>query len=808
MKMKNVQTAQENNFKLVYSNKQWGELAEALAANSIVIIPELNKSVNNLLLEDDVDDEFESQHRKASGLSLCKHWESIGYVLSRSDIEKLTSLDITAHAWIHKNVTPSLVKTLGGHRHMRPMYPNFPQQVMEMSDAQLYMDALLAEAAQELGLPSISNAPEEERAKGSGKDTKKRQLKLMDITQLKEYFNTLMNSNTVWPPDLKSLAVKAMPLIQHWQLFGSNTFLPQRENQAYMTSEWLKLLADKKIDGETAQWPASRVSATDILRALVAYNGGDASLSSSSEKVKFKNLSRPMRRVIMKALERASVESKDVLVDLHMYRQKWLRLAETLHAGEWGKKTPAAFDSIQKLRNEDAPITFGSKLDAILDKPATAESVNSLVSLFEENPGYSARSMMRSLLWASQVKNDFSKELINGFAKVAPLVDTPVLLSLYAASNNASSTERLMIPKGSVAKRYKASRDKSLQYNHARDLMDVCQKTLEDRFSVLPKMGNVYIDSAVEEVLVPKGLRDASGDVGVVTRGSQLPVSEDANVLRMFLWWKGGFDVDVSVAGYSEAGVSIENCNYHNLKARGMVHSGDIRHAEKGAAEYIDIKLSEINPQIRYIALTANSFSGPEFSDMDECFVGWQEREDGQSGKLMDISTVANKFKVTCKTKGIASVLFDVVERKVQWLDVPLNIASGVSVSSYSNKLIELNNDFKLYAQNQPKVSDLIKMHVTARQGNLVDDVEKADLIYSVADRVVVKNDKELVLVDRPEQVASSLMISLAQIKKDAKNEADETSQIGFEENPLNVLNAKKTDEKVQVVSRKARKKP
>lgn len=143
--------------------------------------------------------------------------------------------------------------------------------------------------------------------------------RLVDIDGLRTELARLFSMNTVWTPAQAELAQHALPLAQYWSLFGPSVALPQRENQARLTAGWLSQVQRGELVSPLV-WPSSRVSATDILRAAVAYSGGDPSLASTSEKVPFARFSRPMRRVCMQALQTALTTTRDPLTELHAHR--------------------------------------------------------------------------------------------------------------------------------------------------------------------------------------------------------------------------------------------------------------------------------------------------------------------------------------------------------------------------------------------------------------------------------------------------------------------------------------------------------
>lgn len=765
-----------------FSQQSWAKLADHLVSQDLVLLP----TQTNALGHEDGDNKEEIAHRHASGLALISHWESLGFALSKNDILRICEEDPTAHAWLHKTITPALKKRVGAHVSMKPMYPNFPKQVMEMSEAALLHNALLHYQGDELGIRILPHTDEKPRKALRKRETKKRALRVIDQSGLQNELYTLAHMNTVWTPAQVELATLALPLMLGWQIVGEKTALPQRENQARVVGAWLGLVRDGQASGA---WPAERVSTTDILRAAVAYSGGDPSLSSSSEKTRFAKLSRPQRRVIMQALERAVKETSNPLTDLHAQRQSWLRLAENLHVGEW-KKMPAAVSAVNDLRNNPEPISWNGTLDAVLSQKADSASVSKATAMFAENPGYAARAISRIQAWSGA----HAQQVIDAFEGVADRVDTPVLLSVSAACRaNAAKPgrERVMLPKGMAAKRYRVQAKRAplnAQTNEA--MAKVCDQALMARFSQLEPLGKVFVEPGLNDVIVPKGLRSASESVGVVSRGSWLPVGQDAKTVRLFLWWKdtdtGRVDVDLSAVGVDKDFHNTETCNYHSMKEAGMTHSGDLTSAPGGAAEFIDINMNKLSKETRYVVLAANVFHGPGFSQLPECFVGWQERESGggQRGDIMEVKTVVDKFQVTASTKGFLGVVFDVKMRRLMWLDMPMNSRHGFSIYDSMDKVTSAVEDMQLHAFSQAKIGHLINLHIEARGGVEVEEAKDADVVFSLTPRVA-KNDQIVIAATQPQAVATAL---LAGPVREPKAEKVKKAEIEAKENELDGL--------------------
>lgn len=737
-----------------FSPSDWSALTERLAAQGLVVLPLSQRA----LTQEDGDSKAEEAHRKASGLALLQHWASMGFVLSKADGLALCAQTPTAHAWLHKHVTPALKKALGGHVTMTPMYPNFPKQVMKMDEAELLFNALLHYVGDHFNLRIVPDTLATARKPLPKKEGQERVLKLANLDGVHQALTSLVAMNTAWTEDQSLLAKQALPLMVEWGVVGSKTAAAQRENQAYLTSAWLGLLREGKAESD--EWPASKVTPTDILRAAVAYSGGHPSLAKTPEKSRLARFSRPQRRAMMKALERAVVETPSALEDLHAHRGWWVPLAERLHVGEW-KAMPQAQAAIASLRNEAAPVSWRGELDAVVAQAPTTERVHTLEALARTNPGFFTRALRRVLVWGGENHAD---RLVRLFAEVAPRVDTPLLLSTEAAIlSDEQLQDRLMIPKGNVTKRYRVeATERAIGAALAQQVSQVIESTLVERFSALPALGQVHVSKGLDQVIVPKGLRDASQGAGAVTRGSKLPVDGEANIVRLFLWWKGMVDVDLSAVGVSEGFGQTETCNFQSLKGGGLVHSGDLISAPNGAAEFVDVHLDKLHKHTRYVVLAANVYSGPTFDKLEECFVGWQERESGgQRGEIMELKTVVNKFQVTAPSKGFLGVVFDVQERRLMWLDLPLKTAGGVSIHGSMDAVVGAVEDFQLYAARQPTMQRLIDLHVQARQGTLVSKAKDADTVFSLVPRAA-KHGQTVIAATQPQAVTSALLPSPA----------------------------------------------
>lgn len=737
----------------------WSDLASRLAGLGAILVPA----------------SADGEGSPETALSMVSNWNALGFALHAEDVVSLSRLSRESLVHLDAVVTPALREALGGHVSMEPMYPGFPKQIMKASEAELQIRSLLHYAGHLVDLRILPVTDGSRHRKLPKASVKQRPLRLLDGPRLRLFLSDLVSMNAVWTPAQASLAAVALPVLAHEGLVGPLVDLPQRENRAVLCAQWLAGVGAQRLERDgTAwdlsdrlkffcNWPSLTVSVTDILRAAVAYSGGDPSLSARSGKVRFARMSRPQRRALIAAFEVAAVSTSEPLLEMHRRRESFLRLGEKLHAGEW-KDFPQARDLFDRLRNASPPKGWQGRLDQILSVKPTARPVSALCALFAENPGYAARALRRCLVWSG----GRSKPILDQFEAVAPSVSTPLLLSLRAAMRSDLSVKggeprtRVIFPKGDPSRRYVETGGKVPTRPAMRRVFGICESVLLDRFSRLPALGYYHVEPGLENVLIPKGLRSSSESMLAVARGSSLSVPADVKILRLFLWWKedghtGRVDVDLSAIGVDESGGQADVCAWTDLRAQGLVHSGDLVSAPNGAAEFVDVNIAKLNKQTRYVILSANVYSGPVFSALPECFVGWEDRTGkGMQGQVHELPSVAEKFTVRSASKGFLAVAFDVKERRVIWMDLPLRVESYHCMRD-GVPAIEALRDLRQYASQQTTVADLVDLHTRARIGRAAAP-HLSNLVFSALPRLPLNARQTVIAATRPEEVASGLM--------------------------------------------------
>jgi hypothetical protein len=158
-----------------------------------------------------------------------------------------------------------------------------------------------------------------------------------------------------------------------------------------------------------------KLSVTDVLRIAVSMSGGDISLpkvpeklikynSWSSHKVeniqredfKFKKFTRKERRFLLELLEQTNCDASEAVLK----SQRWVRLGEMLHPGEYSTKYPKAYTMFNTIRNEKVSSWYGK-----VDK-SFKESFDSGLKKLSERPG----EFVRKLDWLIRTNSNQSSK--------------------------------------------------------------------------------------------------------------------------------------------------------------------------------------------------------------------------------------------------------------------------------------------------------------------------------------------------------------------------------------------------------------
>jgi len=692
--------------------------------------------------------------------SLMRNLESIGFTFSPDVIERLLTWTPEELLAFSQKLIPALLKMVGGDVKYKPMYPNFPTQVMETSDAELYLNAIFHYVGDVIG------------------------------ERILPYYNRKQRPQLEIPGDLKVLGLasedEAISLCR--DLINSNTSLSKSDNHDLrgllesIRDDVQAVLPDaipfKEVQSVVCAFLIERVddsaelisryvrTATDVLRLATELSGGDASLAAPTKFVSFK---RKQRRIILGVLDRVPRPDED----LNRHRGKWIRLAERLHPGEYSTRFPDAFTAIKRLRDGEKPETFNSRVEAYLrDRDGKGAT-----ELLRNRPGEFARRLDQLL----RSSKDHSEFVLDSFKGVSKEVSTPVLLQLIAHFKNRADNQnpraiqdvpdeqsleffekavksltkplsknppvlepmRTVFPKGQASKLIRVPLAKELiSPSVANSVVEIAQNALVSRFENLPPLGKSFVSKDLGNYTVPFSQRSANKALRTLARGSRMQLP-DTNVVRFFLWWKEGkingqetgrVDLDLSATIFRDNWNYLNHISYTNLKEQklGCCHSGDITSAPHGASEFIDIDFEKVRyAGGRYVMCSIQSYTNSPFCDLPQCYVGWMSRDKPNSGEIYEPATVQDKIDLASDSRISIPMLIDLEDRTAIWADLALRSMPGYHVNIESNLRGMVHYGVGIETMVKPDLHELFSLHVRAR-GEAVESVEDADSVFAV----------------------------------------------------------------------------
>ena len=611
--------------------------------------------------------------------TMLKNIENLGYTFSADVIDVLKTLPKKSLEDFYLELVPMLKNMVGADVKYHPMYPNFPQSVMEKEEAELYLNAII----HYISGGTLYPAEKKSERLPLFEDGKVKVLHLAAEDELQDIFTLLCASKT-------SISDSDKADLKQIMEYGNVTMpdeIPLKENVAVICKVYL----------ENAAIPVARdiqkyfKTSTDVLRLVTAMSDGDVSLSTNC---KFRSFKRKERRIFMELLENCGNLEEDML----RYKNRWLRVGERLHPAEYSKEQfPKTTKAFEKLRTGEKIETFGGQVNKAMD----AENYETALALLKKRPGELARKL-DYLLRTAKTPN----MVVNTFKDIAGDVSTPVLLQVkeHFAHRNEENENRVFFPKGNLSRCHSIKNTlPEIEESYCNAIVSICENALIESYRKKDFMGKVYLSPEFKNYLVPFSQRSASKSLKTIVRGSRLHIAEDIKTLRAFIWWT------------NTIGKSNDWDEYR-----------------------VDID-SVVKYGARYVVYQVYSFTNQTFKDLPHAMFGWMGRESAGSGEIYEPKTVEQKMDLTANSTIAIPVIFDCVNREIIWCDMNQTLDS-VRCNHFGNNL-ESNLSgvaatcYGVVNIRKPNLYDLISLHIKAR-GIPVDTKEEADVIFDVNDGI------------------------------------------------------------------------
>jgi hypothetical protein len=507
-------------------------------------------------------------------------------------------------------------------------------------------------------------------------------------------------------------------------------------------------------------------SATDVLRLAVYMSGGDISLPAIPKvidygwkKVKpdmapynFKKFKRSERKLILAKLNDVFnvCKAENVYADMKKYANKWIRLGEIVHPGEYSDAYPEAARAFYMIRDLKKYIeTFHSRANN-----ARLLGYKEYIKVLSERPGEFARAIDGVL--RKNIEN--SSEIIESFKVAVKGISMKVLYELveYYNNRNRQPEKRVIFVKSQDYRKAQVLPDlPEMPSDVVSEMINTLVGEIGNRFAAKDALGFDYVlDERLSNITLPKGMRNMNLSPGQLPRGSKMPIANNTGLLRLYCRWvdkKGDVDLDLSCGLYKEnfdldCMISWNRENrrrtQNNKCGVNAIFSGDVRHRVGNCAEYIDLDVESLRKDgVRYIVADVHDFDGNGF-DKKDSWAGIMELESfGSVDKTWSPADISCGFKLASKCTNIVMAIVDLKEMVMYTVDED---RAGIPVSSsFSAKPI-----IDRYVNNRTyfSVLSLIKLNAEKRNANLVvADVDtfnttKADVEKSLIELKELRN--------------------------------------------------------------------
>jgi len=637
-----------------------------------------------------------------------------GYILDESAIKHLTCSDEKEIVKFHNEIINYLKLITSSNRNYTPFWKGFPEEVMDKTELDLWLHQIAHYFSNGKYEP---NEWTQER-ESAFEHVEYKTIKKGSEEEFNNIFTDLISVNQSLTVDDREIIVW---FINNGYELNLPKHIPFKENLCVLASMGLKV-------------PVKTV--TDVLRIATHMSGGDISLpkvppakvrfnswttkrvdNPDRENFKFKKFSRKERRFLLSLLENTDCSSSEGVLKSN----RWIRLGEIIHPGEYKNKFPKSFKFFQDLRNEKITSWYG-EVDKLFKENKFEQGLKKL----SERPGEYFRRL------DALIRNNPSNlnEILKITKDVSKKVSNKVIfetLEHFEKRTNASRNRTIMI-KGS-RKLLKMKDLEPLSEDVVNSIRDIIYDTLRYKFSKLKKLNKVWIDEDLKLIPLPKNMRSASSSLKPIIRGQRTKIDGNKNTIRAFVHWfdeKGNQDIDLTATFIGDSVIKrIGFDGDHNCQEG--CYSGDIRNRQGACAEYIDINIKEsIANEYKFVVIDARNYNGRSFETVTDCCVGYMEREFPKKNEVFVPSTLKDTVRLINESTTTISSVIDLSTREVIHLDVDTD---GVPVASANVQ--NILDAIEPYCHPPVfSVYDLILMHVESRSGELCDNKEESDISF------------------------------------------------------------------------------
>jgi len=272
----------------------------------------------------------EIQKKMSLALSFNENLGNLGYSMDEKMFRVVSTFNIDEIDALNKELIPSLKEMIGADVCYKPLYPNFPDQVIEAKNITLYLIALLHYWTEGKFRP-YTEVKEREK---EPIEVQYKNITIGKEEDIHELMYNLMNAaEAISEQDITDLRI----YFEKNKNFINNVpeTIVNKENLAVVTNLIIQNSEEIPVDKIIPRFNV----VTDVLRLAAVMSGQSASLPKNT---RFKSFSNKERRLLIQLLNNCG----NRLEDFFRYRNMWERVCERIHPGKYRNTYPDLIDDL------------------------------------------------------------------------------------------------------------------------------------------------------------------------------------------------------------------------------------------------------------------------------------------------------------------------------------------------------------------------------------------------------------------------------------------------------------------------------
>ena len=715
------------------------------------------RHLNGIYIAKNTDNNVNETLSMAELATLIKKFEGYGYIFSKELAIAISKEERNIIIDKLKAVI-KVIEDFKSDKNYTVFYKNFPDEVINMSEVDLYINQILHYW---IGyLPSNNENIIKEDVEPS-KLVKARELNLIDDEMIEKLFIDLLSSNVTlseqYLDDVCVLAsTKSIKELEKYM-----EYIQMKETLTTVSSYILKkegvLIGNFK-------------TATDILRLIAKISGDEL----NNKHIHFAYFSRTELSQLMTKLENL----QNPMPDIKRYSKPWHTFFKLYAKKINFHKYPKVRNAVDMLFGDISYMTERGKINEKIKRLPimSEEELDNFVKEYIVFYGDYVREIL-SLL--NKAKENQYEKLLLGLENCVTKVNTRILFQLYDRIINLKAKDKT-VPRlvNSKGKWRRLKESISLSDELLNRVLQIVEDGIKTQLKEKENLGKVFIDEDYKNIMLTTSEKDSNVSLRPMTRGSRIKFNPKAEVLRFFVAWKNldektlkelntayskldektlkeltpmysRVDVDLSALTFNENLEFNDVVAYYNQKKSGFAFSGDITNAPEGALEYIDVfDLERLKKKgNRYILMQIRSYNGYTFEEINSVYAGVMELTsiEAKEKKNMYSTAITEGFQIVSSERTTNTILVDLKNYEYIWLDMNMD---SYKLDIFQNALnyeeIPYLNDMLRYFSRKQYVTmyDLLKLNANVR-GILTKNKKEADVIFEKID-----NKNNLALAD------------------------------------------------------------